>query len=218
MDLPAKDQICDAVTILTKAQVMDYNGHASLRDVDTGFLINSGASNRARMTADQVCHVDDHGNGTQDQKPPNEAQLHAQIYRANPDVKAIVHGHPKWSTLYTLTGCDIPIVMPQGCLVADLPIYPKAHSISTPERAMDVAKLLGQNAGILLAGHGSVFVGATLQQAVARAIYCEQNAERAYMARALGTVTAIPKDEWPDYCSNLGKPALYKKCWVFHLS
>lgn len=210
------DIICDAIRILTNADIMDYNGHVSCRAADGGFFINTGSSNRAAMTSDQVCRVDAQGQPT-GERPPNEASLHHSIYKIRPDVQAIVHGHPKWTTLFTLTRTLVPVVMPQGCLVADLPVYPHAHSISTDERGDHVATAMEERCGVLLAGHGSVTVGSSLHEAVALAIYAEQNAERAYMAKALGEATQIEPGDWPSHQTNLNKPFLFRKCWDFYL-
>ncbi len=218
MTRDASHTICDAVAILAEAEVMDFNGHVSRRHPDGGFLINSAVSNRAAMTPAQVCRVDAEGAPLDGIRPPNEVALHAAIYAARPDVQAVVHGHPRWSTLFTLTGRPIDVVMPQGCLVADLPVYPEAHSISTPARGAAVAGVLGPRCGALLAGHGSVLAGGTLQEAVALAIYTEQNAERACRARALGVPRSIPPEEFEEYRQMLARPGLYEKCWAFHLS
>ncbi len=209
--------ICDAVSILASVEIMDYNGHASLRGREGGFYINTADSDRAAMTPDQVCFVNHEGNSISGERPPNEVALHAAIFSARPDIQAIVHGHPKWSTLYTLTEQEIPTVMPQGCLVANLPVYPKSHSISKPERGAAVAEVIGQSDGALLAGHGSVLAGQTIQQAVALAIYTEQNAERAYRSKTLGQAKTISGPEQEEYRTGLAKPALYQKCWSFYL-
>lgn len=210
--------ICDAIGILVRAGILDYNGHASLRISDDQFLINTGASNRAAMTPDQLCRVDVQGVAQGADRPPNEVHLHAAIYRARPDGQAVVHGHPKWTTLFTLTETPIPVVMPQACLIAQLPVYDQSHSISTVDRAEAMAARMGQRPGVLLAGHGSVFATTTLQEAVALAIYAEQNAERAYRAAALGQPNAIARRDWPAYQQTLNKPGLFQKCWDFHLT
>lgn len=217
MSSASREQICDALAILTTVGIADYNGHASVRAEGDTFLINTGSSDRAAMTPDQICRVDADGVLIEGGSPPNEVFLHAAIYAARPDIAAIVHGHPKWSTLFTLTKTSIPIVMPQACLVADLPVYDQSHSINSRERGEAVAALMGSRCGILLAGHGSVFGGASLRQAVAYAIYAEQNAERAYRAQSLGTPTAIPESEFEDYQKVLAKPTLYDKCWNYYL-
>jgi L-fuculose-phosphate aldolase len=210
-------QVCDAVTILVAAGAMDYNGHASARIPAAGFAINTSASNRRGMTPQQVCHVDAAGKLLSGDRPPNEVHLHAAIYAARPEVQAVVHCHPKWTTLFTATGTAIPAVMPQGCLVADLPVYPASHSISSAARGHAVAQTLGSAPGILLSSHGSIFTGADLVEAVALAIYAEQNAERAYTARVLGEARPIAKTEAEEYRTVLRKPNLYQKCWDFFL-
>lgn len=234
----ARDQallqgICDAVTILVGAGVMDYNGHASMRDPaagaqQPGFYINSGASDRAAMSPDQVCRVrvdaPDTLAATDGIRPPNEAHLHAAIYAARPDVAAVVHGHPMWSTLFTQTGTPLPLLMPQSALISDTPTYPHAHSISTHARGAAMADAMGQARGIYLAGHGSVFTGrggdplAALTEATALAIYSEQNAERAWRAALLGPATPLPPGDLDAHRANLDKPGLFAKCWAFHLS
>ena len=217
MDRALAQQVCDAVTILVAGGVMDYNGHASARVPAGGFMINTSASNRRGMTPEQVCHVDEAGKLLSGDRPPNEVHLHAGIYAARPEVQAVVHGHPKWTTLFTATGTPIPAVMPQGCLVADLPIYPSSHSVSSVARGREVAQALGQAPGILLSSHGSIFTGADLVEAVALAIYAEQNAERAYTARILGEAHPIGKAEADEYRIMLRKPNLFRKCWDYFL-
>ncbi len=216
MDEATLDDVCEAVTILVAAGVVDYNGHASRR-TDEGFVINSGPSDRKAMTPDQVCHVDPAGRVIAGDRPPNEVHLHAAIYAARPEVAAVVHGHPKWTTLFTGTATPIPTVMPQGALVADLPVYPASHSINAPARGEAVAQTLGPCRGALLASHGSVLVGRDLREAVALAIYAEQNAERAWRAVALGGARPLPDDEAAEYRTALDKPGLFAKCWDFHL-
>ncbi|WP_212524378.1 class II aldolase/adducin family protein [Actibacterium sp. MT2.3-13A] len=216
MDDPQVAQICDAVTILVEAGVLDYNGHVSCRVAGGGYLINSGPSNRRAMTPRQVTHVGAGGEVLEGDRPPNEAPLHTAIYRARPDVVAVVHGHPRWSTLFTATETPLPVVMPQGSLVPDLPVYPSSHSISAPDRGAAVAGLLGRAPGILLRAHGSVLVGSGLPEAVCRAIYLEQNAERAYRGAMLGAIRPIPEGEVEEYRKTLASATLYEKCWNFH--
>jgi len=53
---------------------------------------------------------------------PLERHLHCGIYRVRPDVKAIVHAHPKWSTFLTMVGESYQPVYAQGSLVYPLPL------------------------------------------------------------------------------------------------
>lgn len=209
-------QVCEAVSILVAAGVLDYNGHVSLRMDDGSVLINSGPSDRRRMTPRQVSHLAPTGEVLDGDRPPNEVALHLAILKARADVAAVVHGHPKWSTLFTTCAKDLPVVMPQGSLVADLPVYPESHSISTPERGAAVADCLAAGPGAVLRAHGSVLVGTSLPEAACRAIYLEQNAERAYRAHALGGAVPLDAEVQAEYRRTLASPALYAKCWTFY--
>ncbi|MBL1435015.1 MAG: class II aldolase/adducin family protein [Rhodobacteraceae bacterium] len=216
--LKEKQEICDAVSILVAAGIMDYNGHASIRLDETTFLINSGASNRAAMDIAQISTADTAGQVVSGARLPNEVFLHAEIYKARPDVAALLHCHPSWTTLFSACGQNIPCVMPQGALVADLPIYPHSHSISSSSRGMALAACLGAESGAYLQGHGVVFVGQELKEPVCRAIYAEQNAERAYQSLSLGGATPLADATKREYAETLANPALYKKCWDFFLT
>jgi ribulose-5-phosphate 4-epimerase/fuculose-1-phosphate aldolase len=216
MDQGTTTAVCEALRFLTATGVVDYNGHVSQRLPSGGFIINGAASNRAAPTQDQLSVVDADGsyNGP---RPPNEVTLHAAIYRARPDVAAVVHGHPDWLT--TLSSARQPLlpVMAQGCLVHDMPVYAQAHSISTAARGDAVAALLGGGVGVILQGHGVVTVGPDLLTAAVRAFYAEQNAQRQVRAAPLGGAQPLTDDEVAEYRQTLDSPALFRKCWDFYL-
>lgn len=119
-----------------------------------------------------------------------EIFIHSEIYRLLPDVGAVVHVHaPHSVALGTLSGADRvrPTTNPGANLGEFIPLYGKTGLIETPEAAVSMAAALqGQN-GVLLRGHGAVTIGATLEQAVLRAIYLELEARYQLLARAAGT-------------------------------
>src|SRR5512132_2614780 len=89
-----KQQLVDCIRMLEQNDLMDYNGHASIRLDDGRILINSGSCQRSRLTVDDICTIDLDanqlaGNGN----APLERHLHCGIYRARPDAKAVVHTH-----------------------------------------------------------------------------------------------------------------------------
>lgn len=211
------DTICTALRFLVRAGLLDYNGHASLRN-DGGFLINSGASNRAAPTVADICQVALDGSLISGPKPPNEVHLHAAIYQARPDVQAIMHSHPK--SICTLTSADRTLepVMPQAALVDGLPCYPHAHSISTASRGADLAARVGSARGAVLMGHGIVMTGPDLLTACVTALYAEQTAERQLLAAPLGGAKPLQDAELAEYAKTLDSPGLFAKCWEFYLS
>jgi HCOMODA/2-hydroxy-3-carboxy-muconic semialdehyde decarboxylase len=67
--------------------------------------------------------------------------------------------------------------------------------IGTPPLGVALAKSLGSRSLVLMRGHGSTAVGASLEQAVYRAIYAEVNARLQLQAIALGEVTYLNAKE-----------------------
>ena len=100
-----KQQLVDCIRMLESQDIIDYNGHASIRLPNNQMLINIGSCQRSQLTVDDICTIDMEGQVVEGHgKPPLEFHLHAGIYRARPDLKAVVHAHPKWSTYLTMAG------------------------------------------------------------------------------------------------------------------
>jgi L-fuculose-phosphate aldolase len=109
------------------------------------------------------------------------------IYRARPDVAAIVHTHSMFATTFAVLGEPIPIV--HYLLVRagrqSPPVAPYAR-YGTEELASSCVRTLGDGGAVLLANHGVVTVGADLGAAMAIADAVEYTAELAWRARQLG--------------------------------
>ncbi len=138
------------------------------------------------------------GNG----KPPLEFHLHVGIYRARPDVKAVVHAHPKWSTFLTMVGQSYQPVYAQGSLVYPMPVLDSPNSINNPAMAKRLADTLGDRPAAMMKSHGAVTVGKDIVEAFVLANYLEENAYRQYMALQIGKpysfsaeeVAAVPRE------------------------
>lgn len=211
------DEVCDALRFLVKAGIVDYNGHASAR-LGRGFVVNGAASDRAAPRPDQLCVASLEGTATDGPRPPNEAHLHAAIYRARPEVGAVVHGHPRWLCALSAAGVPLAPVTPQAAVLGELPTYPHGHSISSRGRGEAVAACLGAAKGAVLRGHGIVMTGADLISACVLALYAEQTAERQVRAAPLGGARPLPPEEVEEYARTLASPELFRKCWDFTLS
>src|SRR3954462_15605826 len=96
--IETKQQLVDCIRMLERADIIDYNGHCSIRLDDDRVLINAGSCQRSELTVDDICVIDLEPNQLEGKaKPPLESHLHCGIYRNRPDAKAVVHAHPKWS-------------------------------------------------------------------------------------------------------------------------
>ena len=209
-----KAQLAEAIRMLTRAELIDHSGHASARVDERRFHVNSGASVRGTLTADDIVTVDLDGallEGTA--KPPLEFHIHSEVYRARPDVQAIMHTHPRWSTLLTMTGRTVTPVYAQGVLVGDVPVMDSPLSINTKPMGERVAKTLGTGQAVLLKSHGAVIVGTGIVECFALAVYLEENAQRQYLALQIGTPYVFSDAERRACLENLWKPHLFAKTW-----
>jgi len=215
----SKQQLVDAIRMLERAGYIDHNGHASARRDERSFYINSGASVRGALTVDDIVAVDLDGNlveGTA--KPPLEYHIHSEIYRARPDVNAVMHTHPQWSTYLTMTGTAYLPVYAQGVLVGDMPVLDSVLSINTKPMGEKLAAALGRRPAVLLKAHGAVAVGADIVECFALAAYIEENAYRQYMAMQIGAPYVFSEAEQQASREKLWTASLFKKTWDHYYS
>ena len=209
-----KQQLVDAIRMLERAGYVDHNGHGSVRRDATSFFINSGASVRGTLTPDDIVAVDLDGNlvdGTA--RPPLEYHIHSEIYRARPDVNAVLHTHPQWSTFLTMVGAPFRLVYAQGVLLGDMPVLDSPLSINTKAMGEKLAQSLGGRPAVLLKAHGAVVVGSDMVECFALAAYVEENAYRQYMAMQIGEPYVFSEAEQEASRTKLWSPSLFRKTW-----
>ncbi|MEX1215515.1 class II aldolase/adducin family protein [Saccharospirillum sp.] len=213
---PLQRTLITTVHLLERYGVIDFNGHASVKLDDGRVMINSADSIRCALTPNDLVVVNADGSVDASQpRPPNELALHLAVYQARPDVKAVVHGHPEWSTLLTSAGQPYQVVFPQGAVPGDVPVFDSPRSISNAETANAVAALLGNGKAALMKAHGCVTVAEDLLEAAVLAIYLEMNAERQVRCAPLGGAYVFTDAEVEGSRKGLSKRALYEKCWGF---
>lgn len=124
-------------------------------------------------------------------RPPNELPLHAAVLRARPDVDAVVHAHPPAVVAADLAGLAVrPIVgafdIPGARLAAGgIPVYPRSVLLRDRRLAEEMVSALGERPVVVLRGHGITSTGASVEEAVLRAVSVESLA-----ALSLRIVTA----------------------------
>jgi len=210
-------QLITGITILEHLGIIDFNGHFSVRLADNSILINTAASNRSSLQTDDFVIVDADGNCPDNQPaPPAELPLHTAVYQARPDVSSVVHGHPRWSTLLSSTANEYQVVLPQGALLGDVPVYPSPMSINNSRIAGAIVKKLAQGRAALMRAHGSVVVGKDVLETTVLAIYLELNAERQVRAAALGNPYVFNTEEISSLQKGLEKRGLFEKCWNYY--
>lgn len=216
--LALREQLADALLMLERAEVIDFNGHMSCRLPGTDrILINSGASVRSALTAADIIAIDMDGHPVEGEGvPPMEFHIHTEIYRRRPDVNAVAHTHPLWSTLFSMSGARVEPVTMQAAVMGPIRRFDKTASINRKPLAEELAAALGEDRVVMLRSHGAVTAGGDIVEAFVLAIYLEETARRQYLARALGTPYALSAAEVATIGENLRKPHLLRKVWDYH--
>jgi len=183
--------------ILADQGVVDGFGHVSVRhNLDPDRFLISRSLAPELVTADDLLEYDLNGDAVdlQGRGQYSERYIHAAIYRARPDVYAVVHSHSPSVIPFSVSDVKLRPLYHMASFMKDgLPVFDiRVESgitdmlVRSPDRAAPLARILGDSNAVLMRGHGITVVGPTLRHAVARSIYAEINAARQLDAINLG--------------------------------
>ena len=130
-----------------------------------------------------------------DLTPSSESLLHVAIYRARPDVGAVIHTHSVYSSVLAVSGLDIPPVLDEvvvnigGAIRVSRYGFPGGAAL-----AEDVTDALGDRKAAIIANHGAVGVGKTLEEALQICALVERVSEIFVHATAMGQIIHLPAE------------------------
>lgn len=210
--------LVDALRMLEHAEMIDHSGHASLRRGGR-ILINDAVAPKRRLTVADLVEIDAQGQRVDGAgRPPLEFHIHTEIYRRRPDVGAVIHLHPRWSTLLTSVGAPYQPVFAQGALLGEIPVYDDPMSINTREAGAALAATLGDGPAVLLKAHGATVVAEDLVTCFALAAYLEENASRQVGAMAIGSPFVFDEGQRARIRDRLWSMSLFRKTWDHYLA
>ena len=158
------------------------SGNLSVFDRESGKIyITPGSFPYEEMTPEDIMAIDLDGNILEGKhSPSSEWRMHTAIYRADERVNAIVHTHSPYATAFAINHMRIPAVLYEMVffLGGDIPVAEGAIP-GTPEVGENCVPVLKERKGCLMANHGALAVGDTLDRAYTRAVYIE-DAAKAY--------------------------------------
>jgi len=192
--------------ILYRHGVVDGFGHVSVRhDGSPGHFLLSRNMAPALVRREDIVTFDLEGTAldADGRRVYLERFIHAEIYRARPDVNAVVHSHSPSVIPFGVTGQALrPVFHMSGFLGEGSALFEIRDVagdtdmlISSNALGVALANSLGSRSLVLMRGHGSTTVGASLEQAVYRALYAEVNARLQIQAKSLGEVTYLNAQE-----------------------
>lgn len=191
-------EIIEAGWRLIEADLTDgTSGNISARcpDEETA-LITPSARDYRLLTGGDLVRINLRPGGAEGaRKPSTEWRLHAAIYRARPDVRAIIHHHATWASAVAVARKTIPVLIDEAADIGPIPTAPYAPSGSAELAEAAAAELAKGSNAILLANHGAVAVGRDLRETLRRGLEVERLAKMYVGAELLGGAHALDEGE-----------------------
>lgn len=172
-------------------------GNLSLINRDKGLIaISPSGLNYLETAPDDVVIMDLEGNVVDSpRKPSSEAGFHLDLYINRPDISAVVHTHSVYATTVSCLNLELPAVhYLVGFAGRKVPLAPYA-TFGTRELADNIIATIGDYNAVLLANHGLVTVGTTLQGAFDAAEELELIAQIYIQAKSVGEPVIVPDEE-----------------------
>ena len=201
------EDLVAANRILVDQGVLDGYGHVSVRHPagPQRYLMSRSLAPELVTTADVMEYdLDSTPVDARERTSYLERFIHGEIYRARPDVRAVVHHHsPSVIPFGVGTALLRPLYHMSAFLGGGVPVY---DIKTTSGRSTDMlvrdaalgrglAQTLGSRPVALMRGHGAVVVASSLPIAVFRSVYTEMNARLQAQAMALGGPVTYLDDE-----------------------
>jgi len=175
------------------------SGNVSCRFKD-GMLISPTGASIESINEDSVVFIDAAQRWSAGQKPSSEWQLHAAVYRDNPEANAVVHTH---SDHCVAVACNAKPLPGFHYLVGlfggnDVPCV-RYSTFGSVRLAEDVAAALRDRSACLMSNHGMTCRGRDLDAAVKLAQRLEIMCRQYILSRALGEPTRLTDAEWSEF-------------------
>ncbi|SDN61534.1 Ribulose-5-phosphate 4-epimerase/Fuculose-1-phosphate aldolase [Halomonas shengliensis] len=158
-------------SLFDRGLTMGSSGNISVRLEDGGWLMTPTNACLGRLDPAEISRLGGQGEWLDGHKPTKEHFLHMAMYAERPQSQAIVHLH---STHSVAVSC-LPDIDPCDCIppltayyvmrVGRLPLVPY-HVPGDPTLGDAVRGLAGKHSAVLLANHGPVVAGKSLEAAV----------------------------------------------------
>jgi len=162
------------------------SGNVSTR-LSEGFLVTPSGLPNDSLQAGQMVAVDMEGRPSGDLKPSSEWRIHRDIYRARPEVHAVVHAHSPYAVSLACLRRDIPPFHYMIAAAGGKDIRCAGYAtFGTQALSDNVLAALQDRRACLMANHGLVAVGADLDTALSLAMEVEELCAQYWRASLMG--------------------------------
>jgi ribulose-5-phosphate 4-epimerase/fuculose-1-phosphate aldolase len=214
-----------ATRILANEKVLDAFGHVSVRhphDPQRYFI--------PRHRAPELAEVSDLVELTLDSEPVrptdfrlySEKVIHGEIYKARPDVHAVVHHHAHAVLPFAISGQEIVPVFHLGAVMGKVQFWDQRDEfgdtnmlVVKPEEGASLARALGPHWTVLMRRHGASVAGLSLRELTFRTVFTCDNARLQSQAMAHGHVDALSPGEAKLTAAHQSRPPSTNRAWDY---
>jgi ribulose-5-phosphate 4-epimerase/fuculose-1-phosphate aldolase len=194
-----KKDFVTALRIISHEGLSDAFAHLSAR-VDGGKkMLFMPRKSPAMVKAKELFIVDF------DKVVPQSA-VHQAVYKAREDVGSVIHFHSPAVILLSVVGQTVkPMHNYSAIFFEGVPVFTGTGQVESPERAAEIAAILGSAKAVILRGHGAVVVGKNIRESCILGLYLEESARLQVEAMKLGEPERIAKRTF--------KPTSTERAW-----
>ena len=172
-------------------------GNVSMRVGADHVLVTPSLLDKGRLTGDQVGIINLRGeNQTPELTPSMEISMHLAIYEKRPEIRAVVHAHPTWSTTFTAMEKDINTrLIAESWAILGTPVR-AAYALQGSGQLAENVSLAAEASNVLLiSNHGIVTLGTSLLQAFDRMEVLEAAAKMTVLTTLMNNSNELSADQ-----------------------
>ena len=196
-----KTVVRGAQEIYSKGLVEDGEGNVSVRINKNEILVTPTSTKYNMLSPELIVHMDLEGNVIGSGKiPSTEVKMHLAVYKDRPKVKCVIHNHSSYISMLSVLRKGIPIIMEQQVIFLGGEIHcteiTEAH---TEEMGASALKALDRNNAAVLANHGAIICGKSLDHAVRFSVVLEKMAKVYWGALQIGDPLTVPTENLEEH-------------------
>ncbi|HLY64988.1 MAG TPA: class II aldolase/adducin family protein [Chloroflexota bacterium] len=217
-----KQKVAACVRLLHMEGIVNYSGHVSARLPDgRGFVIQPYIESRVTLRAEHLLELDFDLHrllGSRPEEMPIETRIHSEIYKARPDVQAVVHTHSELAAAFTVADAKLlPMKSHAARWASGIPVHADPSHIKSEQQGRELAATLGQHQAALLRAHGGVCVAESVEALLIDAVHFEENARAQVQARAIGPLLPLTQAELELLISRSNRDQHIGKLWRYYV-
>ena len=163
-----KRDFVTALRIISHEGLSDAFAHLSARVDDGKKMLFMPRRSPALVKAKELFVLDF-------EKTVPQSAVHQAIYKQREDVGSVIHFHSPAVILLSVVGETVrPMHNYSAIFYEGVPIFEGTGQVESPERAGEIAEILGAAKAIILRGHGSVMVGRSIREVCILALYLDE--------------------------------------------